>query len=382
MAANDEGSFEWFTPAPSNWLSGGDSGGSSSFLAPTDIGGWAQPPTWSSFMTLPGTEYNLATSPGYDFSVASPEYAHFNLPEVPLSGGFSIGSLWDRMNQPIFSESGTAAQNAGKITPLGALVGLGGTMLDNKMKERAMKEAQKRNNKAAQERLQQQLALRRQAMDATGRGFYNVSTATRTQNATPYSGSGQYQFFTPGQTAWNRTSITPRAAAKGGLMQACSCGKKFAEGGMAVSDEDYARMVAEAQQARREAIMDRPSVLGFLRYMMNGKKMPSEIAASQVTSKTLPGVISDREEELRRVSNYATGGATKGQSDKIPALLSDGEYVIDADVVAALGDGNTAAGAAELDKMREAVRAHKRAAPTSSIPPKAKSPLSYMKKGK
>ena len=37
-------------------------------------------------------------------------------------------------------------------------------------------------------------------------------------------------------------------------------------------------------------------------------------------------------------------------------LLSDGEYVIDAPTVAALGDGSTAAGARRLDKFRKAVR--------------------------
>lgn len=79
-------------------------------------------------------------------------------------------------------------------------------------------------------------------------------------------------------------------------------------------------------------------------------------------------------------TNYVQGG-TAGQDDKIPAQLSDGEYVIDADVVSALGDGNNEAGAKKLDGMREAVRSHKRSAPASKIPPKAKSPLEYMKKG-
>ena len=124
---------------------------------------------------------------------------------------------------------------------------------------------------------------------------------------------------------------------------------------------------------------------------------------------------------------YACGGGT-GQSDDIPAMLHDGDYVMDADVVAALGDGSSKAGkqvlegflkqvphrdtaagkpvpakiadgeyvfpagfvtalgggdnkagAKILDGMREKLRAHKRSAPTSKIPPKAKSPLDYIK---
>ena len=127
---------------------------------------------------------------------------------------------------------------------------------------------------------------------------------------------------------------------------------------------------------------------------------------------------------------YAQGDGT-GQSDDIPAMLHDGDYVIDADAVAALGDGSSKAGAEALsnfqkkvphemstggeavaaqiadgeyvfpaafvsalgggdnkqgakllDAMREELREHKRSAPTSKIPPKAKSPLDYLKMAK
>lgn len=72
-------------------------------------------------------------------------------------------------------------------------------------------------------------------------------------------------------------------------------------------------------------------------------------------------------------------GQGDGQSDDIPAMLADGEYVFDADTVAALGNGSSKAGALQLDKMRKAIRKHKRAASVDKIPPKAKSPLEYLK---
>jgi hypothetical protein len=72
-------------------------------------------------------------------------------------------------------------------------------------------------------------------------------------------------------------------------------------------------------------------------------------------------------------------GRGDGQSDDIPAMLADGEYVFDADTVAALGNGSSKAGALQLDKMRESIRKHKRSAPHDKIPPKAKSPLEYLK---
>lgn len=76
---------------------------------------------------------------------------------------------------------------------------------------------------------------------------------------------------------------------------------------------------------------------------------------------------------------FAVNGPGTGQSDDIPTMLADGEYVIDADTVAQLGDGSSKAGAQVLDKFREEIRKHKRSAPVDKIPPKAKSPLEYLK---
>jgi hypothetical protein len=58
-------------------------------------------------------------------------------------------------------------------------------------------------------------------------------------------------------------------------------------------------------------------------------------------------------------SEFAVNGAGTGRSDDIPAVLSDGEYVIDAETVALLGDGSNKAGAKKLDELRIKVRKHK-----------------------
>jgi hypothetical protein len=73
---------------------------------------------------------------------------------------------------------------------------------------------------------------------------------------------------------------------------------------------------------------------------------------------------------------HAQGGAA------VAAKIADGEYVFPASFVTAIGQGDNKAGAKILDKMREAIRAHKRSAPTTKIPPKAKSPLEYLKMAK
>ena len=55
--------------------------------------------------------------------------------------------------------------------------------------------------------------------------------------------------------------------------------------------------------------------------------------------------------------DHGTGAG--GRADNIPANLSENEYVIDAETVALLGDGNPEAGARKLDEMREQIRRHK-----------------------
>ncbi len=83
---------------------------------------------------------------------------------------------------------------------------------------------------------------------------------------------------------------------------------------------------------------------------------------------------------------YAEGGLSAmaegvtGRSDDIDARLSDGEYVIDAETVALLGDGSTDAGARKLDQMRAEIRRHKGGAlAQGEISPDALSPLEYIK---
>jgi hypothetical protein len=83
--------------------------------------------------------------------------------------------------------------------------------------------------------------------------------------------------------------------------------------------------------------------------------------------------------DVEHKGSHYVQGAGGGQDDLIPAKLADGEYVFDAEIVAALGDGSNKEGARKLDEFREAIRQHKRSGSIKTIPPKAKSPLAYMK---
>lgn len=80
--------------------------------------------------------------------------------------------------------------------------------------------------------------------------------------------------------------------------------------------------------------------------------------------------------------NRFVSGAGTGRSDDIPARLSDGEYVMDAETVALLGDGSGTAGAKRLDEMRQNLRKHKaKNLSKGGFSHKAKSPANYMSGG-
>ena len=75
--------------------------------------------------------------------------------------------------------------------------------------------------------------------------------------------------------------------------------------------------------------------------------------------------------------------AGDGRSDSIPAVLSDGEYVMDAETVALLGNGSSKAGAKKLDEMRVNIRkqkGHNLARGQFSV--KAKQPEAYLAGGR
>lgn len=77
------------------------------------------------------------------------------------------------------------------------------------------------------------------------------------------------------------------------------------------------------------------------------------------------------------LGNYIMGDS-KGQDDDVNAKLSNGEFVIPADIVADLGDGNNNAGANVLYELMNNVRKHKRGGKVK-LPPKAKPVSSYLK---
>jgi hypothetical protein len=79
----------------------------------------------------------------------------------------------------------------------------------------------------------------------------------------------------------------------------------------------------------------------------------------------------------------AVDGPGNGRDDAVNARLSDGEYVMDAETVALLGDGSNKAGAQRLDELRARLREHKGQALTrGEFSPNARTPEAYLRGGR
>lgn len=214
---------------------------------------------------------------------------------------------------------------------------------------------------------------------------------------------GEHQFFQntrfvpvpiPGQK--------PEPAKMGGLIQM----KHFAQGGMAQGMQGRPQMPQGGRQMMPQR--GRPQMpQGGRPPMMQGGMMPGRPMSPQNAQGMPPqGMPQGRPQMpqrprdpkmayyqygnppvqakamggLSQVHSMKIGGGADGRSDDVNAVLSDGEYVMDAESVAMLGNGSSKAGAAKLDQMRSELRQHKgKNLASGKISPDAKSPLAYLK---
>ena len=228
---------------------------------------------------------------------------------------------------------------------------------------------------------------------------YNMTT----QTASPTS-QNWYTYGQRPQTPIYTSQITPQSNAQGGLVQGYAKGGKVCGFAMGGSPMAPAAPIGSAQPpmppVNPAAAMT--GAAGGGASPMGAPSPPSPMQQPDSPLASLAGQLSKASPQqaaqvghklgraLRQhIINQATftgegavSGQGGGQDDAVPAKLSDGEYVHSADVVSALGDGSTAAGAKKLAHMDAAVRAHK-TSHGSGFPPKAHSnPLSYVKKGR
>lgn len=137
----------------------------------------------------------------------------------------------------------------------------------------------------------------------------------------------------------------------------------------------------------QQEYFNRPSVAWDWQKLQNDANAQN-MSLSQYMASSWPQITSGAYNKAAMATGGATAGplarlargAGTGRDDTINARLSDGEYVMDAETVAMLGDGSTQAGAKKLDEMRAALRKHKGSAlAKGKFSPNAKSPLAYLK---
>jgi hypothetical protein len=202
---------------------------------------------------------------------------------------------------------------------------------------------------------------------------------------------GEHQFFTPA-----KFELVPKAAATGGLIQ---MKQAYQAGGRAAPMNP--RMM---QTGMPSGGMGRgmPMQGGLNQAMQTGNMPPAGGMPMRGSSQGMPqggrpqpvnrnprtsyyqygtpptGMAAGG--ALNMVRSYNVGGGADGRSDDVDAVLSDGEYVFDAETVALLGNGSSEAGANRLEQMREQIRRQKgQKLAQGKISDDARSPLSYLK---
>lgn len=116
---------------------------------------------------------------------------------------------------------------------------------------------------------------------------------------------------------------------------------------------------------------------------LNSGFQPERAYVNYATGYKRGGKIGKGEGSKAKRESFAVQGPGTGRSDDIPAMLSDGEYVVDAETVALLGDGSSKAGAERLDQLRVNLRKHKgKHLAKGKFSVNAKKPEAYMRGGR
>jgi len=114
--------------------------------------------------------------------------------------------------------------------------------------------------------------------------------------------------------------------------------------------------------------------------------VPTNPALTSPQKFAMGGYAEGGEYQEHNPSFYSEGGMENryvqgdgdGTSDDVAAMLANGEFVIPADVVAALGNGSNDAGAHVLDQFLSVVREDNHSNDPDELPPESKGPLAYL----
>jgi hypothetical protein len=293
---------------------------------------------------------NSATSaPSYDLGTAANTFGGYNYNPTTMTNGNIYNTA-----VPGFGDAGVAALSTQNI--LGS------------------------NNSLGSEQAIYSNAPNGQGVNALG-GPTGLTNTINNPNNVYGNAATQSAGLTPAQAA-------PQTDAGGGIdwgKAALIGGGALALGSMMSAPKDAQSAVSQLSPQQQE-YFNRPSVQFDWNKIQNDANQQNR-SLYQYMAENWPKISSG----AYNAAGYAAGGALgniarfargagSGRDDTIDAKLSDGEYVIDAETVALLGDGSNKAGAKMLDKMRSEIRAQKgKVLAKGKISPDAKSPLAYLR---
>lgn len=241
-------------------------------------------------------------------------------------------------------------------------------------------EAQQAEKEAEQERLRLQLQQQAQSqMLSTASGFQSKPSGVVEQ----YKASFLDPFIVGGEPTEFKSPLAgfTQGAVTGGFLPSAPTTQRRT--GTESEDPEYFRAAQIAGITPPLQIYDPTQEFKGLYGFRQGGLVPMMAQGGTRHGNNAHGALSIVEHSGKHRVDYRQGDAVTGigdgQSDDIPAMLADGEFVIPADVVAALGNGSTKAGSDKLYDMMHSIRRHHRSAGPKDLPPPAKSPLEYIK---
>lgn len=148
-------------------------------------------------------------------------------------------------------------------------------------------------------------------------------------------------------------------------------------------DSDDPQKAVASLSPDQQAYFNRPNMAWDwqrLQQEAQSQNMPLQTYITQNWNKISSGAYNQPVVRMAEggLASLVRGGGS-GRADTVPAKLSHGEYVFDAETVAMIGDGSSEEGARRLDKMRANVRKHKgKKLAKGKISPNAKAPEKYL----
>jgi len=151
----------------------------------------------------------------------------------------------------------------------------------------------------------------------------------------------------------------------------------------ALSGGDDPEQAVASLSPDQQAYFNRPNMAwDWQRLQQEARQsmMPLQTYITQNWNKISSGAYNQPVTRMAKggIASLVRGGGS-GRADTVPAKLSHGEYVFDAEAVAMIGDGSSEEGARRLDRMRENIRKHKgKKLAKGKISPNAKAPEKYL----